>query len=499
MSEPQHQSSSAEIRKRLSHPIIDGDGHVIEFVPAVLDYLKDVAGTRVVERYVAFLKHGPAHSFSQVGQPQAVGWHGLTPAERRAKRVTRPSFWIFPASATLDRATAMLPGLLRQRLDDLGLDYLILYPTLGIHIIRHPDEELRRAGVRAINRLHADLFREHADRMTPAAVIPMHSPAEAIEELEFAVGKLGLKVAMIGGCVARPVDEVARTAPELARYGFWIDNLGLESAHDYDSVWAKFVEMKVAITAHGGSMGWGTRASTGNFTFNHIGHFAAAHEALCKALVLSGIAQRFPELNFAFLEGGAGWASDLYNHLIEHWDKRNRSRLLAELDPRRVDTGLLAQLFESHAPERLRRHVTTLRTNNGNEYEPAENLADIDDWVVSGINKAEDIRDLFMARFFFGCEADDRTTAVAFDRRMNRFGVRLNAMFGSDIGHFDVRDMTGVVAEAYELVNEGLIDEADFRAFTFENAVRLHAGMNPDFFKGTAVETAVVKLKEPTA
>ena len=28
----------------------------------------------------------------------------------------------------------------------------------------------------------------------------------------------------------------------------------------------------------------------------------------------------------------------------------------------------------------------------------------------------------------------------------------------------------------------------DFKAFVFTNAVRLHAGMNPDFFKGTVVE-----------
>jgi hypothetical protein len=30
--------------------------------------------------------------------------------------------------------------------------------------------------------------------------------------------------------------------------------------------------------------------------------------------------------------------------------------------------------------------------------------------------------------------------------------------------------------------------EEDFHAFTFGNAVRLWASLNPDFFKGTAVE-----------
>jgi hypothetical protein len=61
-------------------------------------------------------------------------------------------------------------------------------------------------------------------------------------------------------------------------------------------------------------------------------------------------------------------------------------------------------------------------------------------------------------------------------------------LFGSDIGHFDVPDMTGVVPEAYELLEDGLVNENDFRDFTFANAVRFWGTANPNFFKGTAVE-----------
>ena len=69
-------------------------------------------------------------------------------------------------------------------------------------------------------------------------------------------------------------------------------------------------------------------------------------------------------------------------------------------------------------------------------------------------------------------------------------GARLNALFSSDIGHFDVPDMTEVVPEAYELVEHGLLDDDDFRDFMFANAVRFWGEVNPDFFKGTAVEKA---------
>ena len=48
--------------------------------------------------------------------------------------------------------------------------------------------------------------------------------------------------------------------------------------------------------------------------------------------------------------------------------------------------------------------------------------------------------------------------------------------------------MTRVLTEAWELVDEQLISEPDFRDFVFTSPVRLWAGNNPDFFKGTVVE-----------
>ena len=83
--------------------------------------------------------------------------------------------------------------------------------------------------------------------------------------------------------------------------------------------------------------------------------------------------------------------------------------------------------------------------------------------------------------------------AAAFDERLNPFGARLNAMLGSDIGHFDVPDMRDVIPKALKMVDEGLLD-AGFRDFTFANAVRLHGGMNPDFFNGTVVEKQAAEL-----
>ena len=48
-----------------------------------------------------------------------------------------------------------------------------------------------------------------------------------------------------------------------------------------------------------------------------------------------------------------------------------------------------------------------------------------------------------------------------------------------------------MIPEAYELVEDGVITEADFRELVFVNPARLHYGMNPRFFEGTTVERQV--------
>ena len=59
----------------------------------------------------------------------------------------------------------------------------------------------------------------------------------------------------------------------------------------------------------------------------------------------------------------------------------------------------------------------------------------------------------------FGCEADDPINAWAFNERVNPFGARLRAMFGSDISHWDVPDMAESVHEAWEQVERGTLSQ----------------------------------------
>ena len=138
--------------------------------------------------------------------------------------------------------------------------------------------------------------------------------------------------------MARKVPAVAANDPDTARFAVWYDVFGLDSLYDYDPVWKKCVEVGIAPTFHSAGEP-GLRHSPTNFGYNHIGHFAAAGHAAAKGIFLGGVTRRFPELRFAFLEGGVGWASQLFGDLIEHWERRN-AKALERMQPDKLDRAI---------------------------------------------------------------------------------------------------------------------------------------------------------------
>ncbi len=477
-------SKSAAVRAKLDYPVIDGDGHWLEPIPIFLDFLKDVAGADIANQYLQ----------SKATEAQ---WYRMSDEERLSRRQKRPTWWGEPAN-TLDRATALMPRLMYERLDEFGIDFALIYTTIGLPYVAHPDEPLRRAMCRALNRMSSDMFRPFSHRMTPVAVIPMYTPEEAIEELDYAVNHLGMKAIMAANHVRRPIPIHLQNGTDLSAVAHYIDVLALESRYDYDPFWAKYTELKVAVTVHSNSVGWEGRTSVHNFTFNHIGHFAGASHAFVKAIVLGGVLARFPKLRFAMLEGGVGWACNLLTDMIGHWDKRHAQAMLDHVKPTNVDTQRMAELFAEYGGERYTQKLDEFMgcLSSINPYTSLDELArresfdHLDDFAAAQVASPDDLRALFTERLYFGCEADDPTTAWAFDPRSPH---RLRPILGSDVGHFDVIDMSEVLEEAYELVDHGLITDADFRDFVFANVARLHTALNPDFFNGTVVEGAVAK------
>jgi predicted TIM-barrel fold metal-dependent hydrolase len=465
--------SSAHLRERLSHPIIDADGHIAESSPLLAPYL---------EREGLTLDHPSLQRLLPPYGGTDRSWYEQTPAERAATRTPRGPWWSSPAK-TIDLATALFPQLLYERLDELGFDFSVVYPSLGLVFLHTPDDDYRRGTCRALNRANAESFAPFADRLAPVAAVPMHTPDEAVAELEYAVTVLGFKAVVCAGYVQRPFGALAGKDPEAARYAFWLDQFGLDSQYDYDPVWAKAQDLGVSIAFHSGFIGMTPYRSISSYVFNHLSMLGEGHQSLAKSLFLGGVTRRFPGMNFAFLEGGVTWAASLFSDLIAHWEKRNIHALREHLDPRRVDRELLTRLAAKYSPREPPAQGPTDR-----QPEPEDML---DEFAASGIATADDIRALFVDPFYFGCEADDRFASLAFNVDVNPFGAELHAMMGSDIAHWDVPDMSEVLTEAWEMVESSWIDEAAFRKFTFEHVARFYTGTNPSFFEGTFVEAAV--------
>jgi predicted TIM-barrel fold metal-dependent hydrolase len=453
--------SVSEVREQISHPIIDADGHLLESVPLLLRHVGDLFDGAAVERLRAAL-------------PSLFTGEGSS-----AEGIPRGPWW--PSSTDADyQATVMIPALLAERMEEIGVDFTILYPSLGLGLCTIPEAETRIPAVRALNAMLAELCHAQRAWLTPAAVIPMHTPAEAIDELRN-VHALGLKAAMIPPAVARPLAAYPELFPRLCH----ADRFGIDSAHDYDPVWRCFEELGIAVTVHG-AVGLRClpdgRGSPSNYSYNHVlGHGYLQSEA-CRSLVYGGVPSRFPKLHFAFLEGGADWACAMLGGLVEHWEKRG-PKGLSEYDPARLDTERLSALLEQH----------------GLPAQPPEMIGEVCPWArnefaASGIDGEADLARIFGEQFFFGCESDDTSAHRALDGPGNKLGVALPAIFSSDIGHWDVPTLSDPVPQSWQLVERGLLSAADYQRFVFDLTARLHMGMNPAFFAGTRVEIETSKL-----
>jgi predicted TIM-barrel fold metal-dependent hydrolase len=466
-------TAAARVREVVGHPIIDADGHFVEVGPLfhdeIVSFVEDAGGAALRERFLTSARSFDTSSSLADRSDPAV----------RDRWQAMPSWWGWQTADVRDRATAHLPALLYERLDEIGIDFTILYPSMALGYFEVTDEELSSVLCRAVNTVQARWFEPYRDRITVGALIPMNTPRQAIAEAEYAVRELGAKSLLMAGYARRPVGSD----------GYRLDMFGLDSDYDYDPWWTSCVELGVAPVVHSALQQHRVTRSISSYVYNHVNGLAAAHESLCKSLFLAGVTRRFPDLRLGFLEGGVAWACALFAGLVGHWEKRNRDAIL-DLDPDRLDVDALLHYFAEYGDAAVTSRLDDVRAYFGR---PAARPAQLDEFAAVGIERVDDLRDRFVPNFYFGCEADDPLVAWAFRDDVNPLGAKLRPILGSDISHWDVRAMTDPVAEAFELVERGVITERDFRELTFVNPVRMHAGANANFFTDTTCEAEAAR------
>lgn len=439
----------------VGHPIIDIDGHVVEHRPSLLPHLRDGLGTALFDRYEA----GEFRQFFTTP--------GTDRASRAPMRAPNSGWWGLPTRHALDLASAMIPALLDERLDELGIDQTVLYPTLGFGIAGVPHEELRVGLCRGYNSYLATAYAPYAARLVIAGVVPMHTPGEALAGLE-QLRALGLRVAAFPHGVVRPIDQPHAEPAGCMWPGqtHWIDTFGLDSAYDYDPVWRRCAELDIAPTFHGGLLLDSRHfRSVSNFVADHLGLHASMMQPLARSLLFGGVLHRFPELRFGLLECGVGWASTMLCDLVEHYERRSLDGLAAT-DPANLDAPALAALLERYGLDSS--VVAALGATSG---PPA---AERDEFRLTGAAGAQDLAAQFARGFVFGAEADDRGIAHAFSPA-HPFGIELAVGFSSDMGHWDVDGFAGIVASAWAHVQARRLTVEQFRKYTYENPRRLIA------------------------
>src|SRR5437870_5771167 len=102
---------SSQVREQLGHPVIDGDGHVLEPVPLFADFLRDHGRGDIVES---------APMFRRLDQRRAMGNSSL---DERRRRGLMPIFWASAIGDTDYFATVTAPARYYERLDETGIDF----------------------------------------------------------------------------------------------------------------------------------------------------------------------------------------------------------------------------------------------------------------------------------------------------------------------------------------------------------------------------------------
>ena len=270
--------TSRSIRERLGHPVVDIDGHCIEFFPGARAL---PARGRRRPREPEPAPPPPAVLRSRCRLARVERRPSASTAGRRAAAVVGRAGAQHPRprDRAVSRAVVRAARRVRHRRQrHLPQPRARLHASLG----RAPSGAARAARSTAATRM---AFAEYSDRLVPVAAIPMHTPDEAIDELEYAVNTLGFKAVLLAGYVQRPVaaavaaESGARAVVHLDRHVRHRQRVRLRP------VWQKCVDLGVSVAFHSGSIGWGSRSSISNYMYNHLGHLAEGQHALCEVAV----------------------------------------------------------------------------------------------------------------------------------------------------------------------------------------------------------------------
>jgi hypothetical protein len=283
---------------RVATRIVDGDGHIQEDTQGILAHLAEPY------REIARRRASLFPPLDHLHDGRAVE----TPPTRDQRPRMGPEGWL-------------------SFLEDVGIDWTVLYPTSALAYGKIVSIDYAVAVTRAYNDwLHAT-YLQYSPRFKGMAIIPMQDPEEAVTELRRAVTDLGMMGAML------PSNGLS-------------EPLG---SKQYWPVYAEAERLGCAIAVHGGCHD--------RFGLDHLNMYVPVHALghpwgltiSCASIVYNGIFERFPGIRIAFLEGGIAWLLLCLERLHSSHETHFQYMPAGQLGPRegqRPDRYIVQQIKE---------------------------------------------------------------------------------------------------------------------------------------------------------
>lgn len=425
--------------------VVDVDVHVVEFVHPVLQILR---------------RHG--HD-----ELAAALLAGQSPEQRR-RRPFAGTWWGTPTDDADEWAAAHVPAVLARRLADHGVDRAVLHTTWGQSLGMLGDLGSRVALARALNVYISELAEGSRDRLLPAAIVPTTDERAAVALIEEArdheMRVINLELPRWGRTIA---DEPELVPP--------------------DAVLRSCLENEMVVMVHASAMGL-TGRRTNSFLHNHLGAFAQGSEMVARALLLSGVMRRLPELKVCFCEGGPLWFIDLVAGLLSHLRFRGPTGL-RRLDPSRLDTARAAEAVGGVAPSL----VDGLRGwSEEGLLQGAGPMGGMDEFGPMGVTTEDQLLEQ-LSRLATTSSADPFELNLL--RQLEEsVGVQFPCMYASDFGHWDARPMADEAEARRQLADRS--PEVASRLFV-DDAAHFAGALAAEHVT-TSVEDAPGGSRDPT-
>ena len=278
--------------------VIDSDAHVVEtertwdFIPQSDIHLRPVIVTKTDNsgndiRYWEIDGKICGTARQPIGKreewdPNRVAPDMLASAKNSGRKIETPD-----ASKHMEDVGARL-----RHMDELGIDYQMLYPTIFLRKLAQTDET-RVALCRGYNRWLAGIWTQSEGRLRWAAVLPLSVMDEAIKEMHWAAEHGANGVFMRG-----------------------VEEEGVLQNPYFFPLYEEMSKLNLAVTVHIGNGNPAIESllntGPGGSPFSSMRMFSVA---ACHSWILAGIPQLFPDLRIAFVEAAAQWVPYVVNDL----------------------------------------------------------------------------------------------------------------------------------------------------------------------------------------